>query len=304
MRMFSQLFLLVLIISACSSVSHPPGSQPPEEEPPQVPPPSGPVTADYSTGIPIIRVEDFNEPIESWWNRHPFNPDHEGFRSDLVVHPEPTMDVCEFKSGSDTGGIEEALGACPLSGCTLWFPKDCGPYVIDRPGTPMQDRYAHMATIQIMRRSNLHFLSDGATIAAGENMDPYSFMIGMKHMGLTDTGDEGQNLQRNIYFENLVIDGNQQTTTFLNTNGYQDIVWYNVAFKDFRSHVPGGNWGTIEHVIQPDNVWCFGCRFDGGFHALYWDGIHGGGRDRQRFRGRFLQRAHRHQDQRRRLPIQ
>ncbi len=271
--------LFVFVLAGCSSLPTPPGGTSPGDPPVQnPPPPTDPIAADYSTGIPIIRIEDFSEPVESWWVRHPFNPVNGGFRPDLVVHPEPVVDVCLFKEGSDTGGIEEALATCPLGGCTLWFWKDCGPYVIDRPGTPMQDRYEHSATIQIKRRSNLHFLSDGATIAAGPNMDPYSFMIAFKHMGLTDTGDEGKNLQRNLYFENLIIDANQRTSTFVNTNGYQDIVWYDVTFTDFRDHIANSNtWGVIEHVIQPDNVWCIRCRFDSGFHAMYWDGIHGGG---------------------------
>lgn len=231
---------------------------------------------------------DWNLPVDVWWDGHPLNPANGGFDASEVVHPQPRVNVCDYQQGSQTGGILEALNDLPIAGGTLWLPAACGPYVIRTPLEWLQDRYSHQGQINILRRSNVHFLSDGARIISQPSVQregDESTLLNFKSMEIQDGNREG-NPERNIYFENLTFDGNNQLHQALSFDGVRDVYIYNVRFEDFiltRDKHPG----AIRAAIQSDNLWCIRCAFHNASQGIYIDGSHNSGVIESTFTGSY-----------------
>ncbi len=237
--------------------------------------------------VPFYPV-DWSVDVGVWWDRNPLNPANGGFDPASVVHPQPRVNVCDYQAGSETAGIAEAIDALPLAGGTLWLPQDCGPYVVTAPLELLHDRYMHEGQINITRRSNLHFLSDGARIVSDPSFipegDEYT-LINMKSMEMQDTRTEG-NPDRNYYFENLVIDGGNILYQGLSFDGIRDVFIYDVRFENFATY-DKKHPGVIRAAIQSDNLWCIRCEFTGGAHAIYVDGSHNSGVIDSTFTGNY-----------------
>ena len=237
--------------------------------------------------VPYYPV-DWNLPVDAWWDGHPLNPANGGFAASEVVHPQPRVNVCDYQQGSQTGGILEALNDLPIAGGTLWLPEACGPYVISTPLEWLQDRYSHQGQINILRRSNVHFLSDGARIVSQPSVQlegDESTLMNFKSMEIQDGNREG-NPERNIYFENLTFDGNNQLHQALSFDGVRDVYIYNVRFADFiltRDKHPG----AIRAAIQSDNLWCIRCAFHNASQGIYVDGSHNSGVIESTFTGSY-----------------
>ncbi|MEM6428164.1 MAG: hypothetical protein AAF708_02915 [Deinococcota bacterium] len=227
--------------------------------------------------VPFYPI-DWSVDVGVWWDRNPLNPANGGFDPASVVHPQPRVNVCDYQDGSETAGIAEAIDALPLAGGTLWLPQDCGPYVVTAPLELLHDRYMHEGQLNITRRSNLHFLSDGARIVSDPSFipegDEYT-LINMKSMEMQDTRTEG-NPDRNYYFENLVIDGGNVLYQGLSFDGIRDVFIYDVRFENFATY-DKKHPGVIRAAIQSDNLWCIRCTFTGGAHGIYVDGSHNSG---------------------------
>ncbi|MEM7735925.1 MAG: beta-galactosidase [Deinococcota bacterium] len=227
--------------------------------------------------VPFYPI-DWSVDVGVWWDRNPLNPANGGFDPASVVHPQPRVNVCDYQAGSETAGLAEAIDALPLAGGTLWLPQECGPYVVTAPLELLHDRYMHEGQLNITRRSNLHFLSDGARILSDPSFipegDEYT-LINMKSMEMQDTRTEG-NPDRNYYFENLVIDGGNILYQGLSFDGIRDVFIYDVRFENFATY-DKKHPGVIRAAIQSDNLWCIRCEFTGGAHAIYVDGSHNSG---------------------------
>jgi hypothetical protein len=223
-------------------------------------------------GVPFYPV-GWQQDVASWWAGHPYNPGSPNALKSPIPSPAPRINVAEVWAKhpkSTTAGIEEALALLPQAGGTLWFPKDKGPYVVTKPIQATDNYYKGISgAILVLKRSNLHFLSDGATISA-----PYGIFC-FSSMQHTEQGTL-QNPVRNFYFNNIVFDGQLQSHSAMLFNHCSDILFDDCIF---RNYIPRKDQhpGCINAHAMTDNIWCRNTRFESGHHGVYWDGVHGGG---------------------------
>jgi len=261
--------------------------------------PAGPIRESRFTikpklrpGVPFYPV-DWNADVETWWKGHALNPKSPQLFAGAVQSPSFRVNVAEIRERhpeSTTAGIDEALAMAPPEGGTLWFPKDCGPYVITKADSAVRLRSGYLwgGAIKIRRRNNLHFLSDGATIRcdhtafgiAGDEIDKYG---------------QVEHPATNFYFNNLVFDGHGKAGSEMlfmqEGENFHILNTSDVLFDDCRfvgSVSPKtGHGGLLSIAFKSDNIWCRHCHFDSGLWGVYWDGVHGGGLVNCTFGNRF-----------------
>lgn len=230
-----------------------------------------------SPGAPLPAYPvDWKKDVRDWWAGHPFNPrSPQPFRGP-VASPAPRIDVSKVRAQnprSTTAGIAEALRLLPPSGGTLWFPKDQGPYVVTEPEQQVKNLYPEYGAIPILRRSNIHFLSDGATIRSAGTV------FNITSMEYADRRRVDIPV-RNFYFKNLVFDGEGRAQEAVRFDHARDILFEGCVFRNYAGYRPGGprhHPGIISAATKTDNIWCIDCRFESGMHGVYWDGTHGSG---------------------------
>lgn len=231
-----------------------------------------PVTA---PGVPFYAV-DWEKPVQEWWKQHVYNPESPNFVKD-IVSPMPRVNVADVRDANpdtNTAGILEALAQLPETGGTLWFPKDRGPYVISKPSEEVLDQYRAQAQVPILRRSNIHLLSDGAEIV-GEG--PVMFVFAS--MNYRERRDMLQNPITNFYVNGLVFNGlGKACSAFWFLNAHNVLV-EDCVFRGFTRRVD--IFSDHEQVLLArggcDNFWVRHCRFEAGAHGTNMDGIFNGG---------------------------
>ena len=235
-------------------------------------------------------------PVTDWWKDHPMNASSPVHVKE-IASPEPRINVAEVRDRhpeSVTAGIAEALASLPESGGTLWFPKDKGPYVLTGPVQYVVNYYNAYGQVLILRRSNIHFLSDGAVLASKppSSADPMPpqllpdpsqkpesptstkapeikvqlpFLLGITSMDFADRGSF-QRPNGNFYFKDLVFEG------AVNMRHVANVVFDGCTFRN----VPG-----VHRIFTcgcfAENVWLRGCTFEGidrNCIATYFDGVH------------------------------
>lgn len=231
-------------------------------------------------GVPIAPVH-YGQDVQQWWAGHPYNPKSlEAFTGE-VQSPQPRIDVAKVRDehpDSLTGGIEEALSMLPREGGTLWLPKARGPYVIRKPLQRAQSYYKFRASVLVLRRSNIHFLSDGAVIRSevpGEEAEPGhpSEVLAFCSMEYADHG-RLQHPSRNFYFHDLVFDGGGTSAAALRFTHCCDVLIDDCTFRNFKNFASG----LLNVTSKSDNVWARRCTFEGASpFAVYFDGVHNGG---------------------------
>ena len=228
-------------------------------------------------GAPIpVHPVDWKKDVEAWWGGHPFNPQSPKRFRGPVASPLPRVDVAKVRDQhpkSTTAGILEALQKLPPGGGTLWFPRDKGPYVITEPEKPVQNLYPGSGVIHLLRRSNVHFVSDGAVLqSAGTLFNITSMEYADRKSVRTPV--------RNFYFKDLVFDGAGKAQEAVRFDHAADILFERCVFRNFAGYVPGGRRhhpGLISAATKTDNLWALECRFETGMYGVYWDGTHGSG---------------------------
>jgi hypothetical protein len=82
---------------------------------------------------------------------------------------------------------------------------------------------------------------------------------------------------KDIYFKNIVFDGNNTAEMAFMIRGVRDMVWDNLVFQNFDN--PGQyQIGLIHGNSGLDNIWCRACEFAGSQRYVYLlDGVTGGG---------------------------
>lgn len=236
---------------------------------------NAPQGASFGAPLPTYPV-DWKKDVRDWWAGHPFNPSSPRPFRGPVASPAPRIDVSyvrEKNPRTTTAGIAEALRLLPPSGGTLWFPKDKGPYVVTEPEHVVKNLYPEYGAIPILRRSNIHFLSDGAVIrSAGTIFNVTSMEYADRRRVDTPV--------RNFHFKNLVFDGDGRAQEAVRFDHARDILFEGCIFRNYAGHRPGGprhHPGIISAATKTDNLWCLDCRFESGMHGVYWDGTHGSG---------------------------
>jgi hypothetical protein len=231
--------------------------------------PSAAVAAE-SIGVPRIAV-DYEQDVRTWWAGHRFNPHSPGHRP-AIASPEPVIDVAEVHARhpqSESAGIEEALALLPEAGGTLYFPKAHGPYVVTKQPFDARNRYKGFAPVQILRRSNIHFLSDGATIRGK------SFLrISSQEFADHRTED---NPVRNFYFKNITFDADGDANA-VSAEGVRDVVFDDCRFVNLGRETRNYGRGAVYQISMSDNWWFRRCHFEGGGRwGWFADGTHGSG---------------------------
>jgi len=225
------------------------------------PTPTPAPTPEPLLGVPHLS-QDYTLSATEWWDIHPYNPDTSAgnyIPVGLITNSGPTINVCDYKDGSDTAGIKEALAVLPLSGGTLYFPNDCGPYNLTNPLEWTRNLYksdfswvAGGVNVDISDRDNIHFVSDQpGTIING------SFHIhSIAHVGNSCKHDP----VKNFYFKNLTFtDPGRKHLAFI-FEDTEDILFENVTFQ---------NAGILS-VIKGNNIFFRNSYFDNG--AIHLDG--------------------------------
>lgn len=233
-------------------------------------------------GVPFHPV-GWGEPVETWWERHPYNPAAPGTFDGPVASPEPRIDVAEVRAAhpeSTTAGIEEALALLPKRGGTLWFPKSGSPYTVTKASEVVKNYYLLDAPIHILRRSNIHFLSDGATIEVTHGKSEGAGHPGIFAFCSMEYADNGefQNPIRNFYFKGLTFDGTGDgaVSAFLFRH-CADILFEDCTFTGFKNPTDRYHPGLVNATSMTDNIWMRRCRLDDAKFGVYWDGVHNGG---------------------------
>ena len=222
-------------------------------------------------GVPRLDP-DYGKPVDAWWSTHPFNP-HSANYDPNIRSPEPRIDVAEVHKANPnslTAGIEEALAMLPVAGGTLFFPKAHGVYEITHPHQAIRNRYHSNARIQIVRRSNIHFLSDGARLKG-------TALLRIASMEFADKKTE-DNPVRNFYFQNLTLDCDGDAS-FINCDGVRDVVFDNCTFTNLGPKTANYAPAVVYGIAKSDNWWLRNCTFNmakgqWGFHP---DGQRGSG---------------------------
>jgi len=245
-------------------------------------------------GVPLEPI-DWAVDVDRWWATHVYNPKSPQAWNGAVASPEPRLNVAEIRDKhprSTTAGIAEALAMLPESGGTLWFLKDRGPYVVTEPEKKVLSYYFSQGAILVHRRSNLHFLSDGATIRC-----PWP-VLGFSSMEIADKGTFNQP-SRNFYFKGLTFDGEGKSDIGLNFIHCADVLFEDCTMANYVSRrvpapgqvAPPQSWAAhpacIVATAMTDNIWLRRCTFSGSMWGVYWDGVHNGGFVDCRFPGPY-----------------
>jgi hypothetical protein len=240
------------------------------------------IESKFGEGVPFTPV-GWGQPVNEWWATHPYNPRSPQAFNGPVRSPEPRIDVSKVRAahpGSQTGGIEEALALLPENGGTLWFPKSGSPYVVDQQPTVIKNYYLLDASIHILRRSNIHFLSDGATIEVTHEKSEGAGHPGIFSFCSMEYADSGgfQNPVRNFYFKGLTFDGGGKgaVSAFLFRH-CGDILFEDCRFVNFTDPTDRYHPGLINATSMTDNIWLRRCFLDSAKFGVYWDGVHNGG---------------------------
>jgi len=235
-------------------------------------------------GVPFCPT-GWNQDVEQWWAAHPLNAQAPGAFKGPVVSPEPRVNVADVRKQhpeSTTSGIAEALAALPAGGGTLWLPKDAGPYLITRPAESAKNYYVIDAPVLILRRSNVHILSDGAEIRyAGADWggkpapDHFPAIVGFSSMEYADHKTV-MNPSLNFYIKGITFDGGGVGPGGLHFHGCADVLVEDCTFRNFdkKTYMWGSCFGANTVC---DNLWARNCQFGDARFGVYWDGIHGSG---------------------------
>jgi len=229
-------------------------------------------------GVPLYPI-DWSQTVDEWWKTHWLNPDSPGAVT-KINSPRPVLNVADVRDASPataTAGIAEALAQLPEQGGTLWFPKDRGPYEITKPEEALNSYYYSQGAVLIHRRSNVHFVSDGAEIRCA------SAVFGISSVEYHDA--KMFNLPvRNFYFRDLVFDGLGKADIAVNFIHASDVLMDGCTFRNFapvRETAGPRSWkghpAPVVATAMSDNLWLRGCTFSGSRWGVYWDGVHNGG---------------------------
>jgi len=222
-------------------------------------------------GVPRLVPDDALDVV-TWWNGHSLNPRSPDYQPE-IDSPKPIIDVAAVHAEhprSQTAGIEEALAMLPPAGGTLRLPKSHGPYVITKAAANVPNRYRGNARIQILRRSNVHFLSDGATLRG-------KAVLRISSQEFADHRTEDHPV-RNFYFRGLVFDADGDANV-VSAEGVRDVVFDRCTFRNLGRETINYGKGAVYCISKSDNWWLRGCTFDGGERcwAFHPDGTHGSG---------------------------
>lgn len=254
--------------------------------------------------VPFYPV-GWGQDVEDWWADHFYNPDSENhIPVGAITSPTPTRYVRDYKAGSMTGGIEEAIASLPAEGGTLIFTKADEPYVIAKETQTTSSYYTCAGSVLVLRRDNVHFIGDdpagvrivGRLPVTGGN--ERRTMMGFDSMDFADTdldGPSGSALgqiqvpSRNFYFKNLIFDGDYDGSTdeeyaheSILFRHCSDVLFDNCQFENFSSTSDSGH-GRLSATTKSDNVWFRNSRFHipsvsgANRDAIYVDGVHNGG---------------------------
>jgi len=236
-------------------------------------------------GVPFSPVA-WDQNVEAWWSGCIYNPQSPVAVAASIESPVPRIDVAAVRERhpeSKTAGIEEALAMLPATGGTLWFPKERGPYVIRKPPQTVRNYYVLAGPIMVLRRSNIHFLSDGAEICFDgstpwEDVAPSGNVGGMCTFCSMESTDQGimQNPATNFYFKDLVFDGGGKAVGALVFRHCAEVLMDGCVFRNFDPQAEG-HPGAVSAASCADDIWIRNCRFESGKYGIYWDGVHGGG---------------------------
>ncbi len=229
-------------------------------------------------GVPFYPI-DWNQTVDEWWKNHSFNPNSPN-NFEKVVSPQPVINVAEVRKANPqttTAGIAEALKRLPSKGGTLYFPKKEGPYRITAPEKAVNSYYYSQGAILLHRRSNIHFLSDGAEIQCS------SAVFGISSLEFLDKRTFNRPV-RNFYFRGLHFNGIKEADIALNFIHACDVLIKDCTFTNFapsRQAEGKRSWknhpAPIVVTAMSDNVWVRNCTFSGSRWGVYWDGVHNGG---------------------------
>ena len=234
-------------------------------------------------GVPRLDP-DYSVDVNVWWGRHPFNARFPGY-DPAIISPSPTINVADVHAANPaslTGGIEEALALLPSEGGTLWLPASHGVYLVTKVVSRYDNRYRGYGRIQLLRRSNIHFLSDGATIRGGG-------MIRISSQEFADHGTEN-NPVRNFYFSHLNLDCDNDSCA-ITCEGVRDVVFDHCNFLNIGMNTVTYEHGACYCISKSDNWWFRDCSFaaaaGGGRWGFHPDGARGTGLLNCAFTGAF-----------------
>lgn len=222
-------------------------------------------------GVPFYPV-GWGRDVQSWWDGHAYNPASKNHLKTEIVSPQTRVDVAAVHKEhpeSKTAGIAEALAKLPPAGGTLWFPKAHGPYEITAEAQKDINYYGFAAAMLVLDRSNLHFLSDGATIRCPSTVWAFSAMEYKRTKNM-------QHPISNFYFSNLVFDGMGSADQGIYFQHSTEILLDNCLFKNYRA-ATSGHPGVVHAHAMSDNLWCRNCTFESGNYGVFLDGAHGCG---------------------------
>jgi len=234
-------------------------------------------------GVPFSPV-GWGQDVEAWWAQHLYNPAAPERFAGPIVSPAPRVNVADVRDAhpqTTTAGIEEALAQLPATGGTLWFPKDRGPYVVTKKPQTVHDYYQIGGPILILRRSHLHFLSDGAVLAYGGDLPTElasGNMVGLLNFSSMEFPDR-RVLERPVgdfYFRGLHFDGGGKLVCALAFRHSSEVLVDDCEFRNF-ARTPAGHPGLISGNTVLDNLWARNCRFLQGKYGFFADGLHNGG---------------------------
>jgi hypothetical protein len=235
-------------------------------------------------GVPFYPV-GWNQDVEDWWAGHIYNPASKTALKSAIVSPKPIINVAEVHAKhpeSVTAGIEEALDMLPEQGGTLYFPKAHGTYSITKPPVTAMNYYTIAGPILVMRRSNIHFISDGATIRYdGPEWTitaPSGNVAGILNFCSMDTADNKamQRASTNFYFKGLTFDGGGKTPGGLVFRHCAEVLMDDCTFTNYDLKAKG-HPGAINAASVTDGIWVRNCHFDNALFGIYWDGVHNAG---------------------------
>ncbi|OXU15117.1 chitobiase/beta-hexosaminidase C-terminal domain-containing protein [Sedimentisphaera salicampi] len=222
-------------------------------------------------GVPFNPV-GFGEDVEQWWSRHIYNPESSNYFEKEIQSPDPVVNVGEIwkqNPSSVTAGIAEALKEIPKTGGTLFFDKKYGPYHITAPLQREKNYYDFTGSMLILRRGDLHFVSNGAVIKCDK------MIFGFSSMEYADKGTLS-NPPGNFYFKGLTFDGMGKADTAMIWRHGCDILFEGCTFRNYDQDALS-HPGTVNITSNSDNAWFRNCRFLEAKNGLYLDGIHNAG---------------------------
>ena len=222
--------------------------------------------------------------METWWESHSINPDSASYWGGALPTPDPVINVADVRAnnpGTTTAGIAEALDMLPAEGGTLYFPASESPYEVTKASTRIYNYYYVDGAIHVLRKKNIHFVSDGATIRHSDYLFGFSSMEYSDTLG-SPTGSLKSNPSRGFSFRGLTFDGSNSIHQAFLFRHCGDIVFQNCRFENYapnpRHPEPGAeHHGPVNATSMTDNFWMIDCEIETGGLAAYVDGVHNGG---------------------------